>query len=171
MSNAIVSFRTNAESPAVTTMSQTRNETWLFARDAMREETRSKKPHTSRPETRTIMPIRSKMTSRFTAARASPGVRTPKTSISAPPNIATAGRSSGNRPMFRSEIRTYVRRKTPVAATRANDATGAEDGLRRYGTFLEENGSTVFPLRLNTVTQFAAFSGPPNRLRGGDRVV
>src|SRR5438445_730752 len=168
MSNAIVSFRTNAESPAVTTMSQTRNETWLFARDAMREETRSKKPHTSRPETRTIMPIRSKMTSRFTAARASLGVSTPKTSISAPPNIATAGLSSGNRPMFRSEIRTYVRRKIPVAATSANDnATGTADGPRRYGTLLEESGSTVFPLRLNTVTQFAAFSGPPNRLRGG----
>src|SRR5213594_1852869 len=43
---AIVSFRTRADRAAVATINQTRNETWVLARLAIREETRSKNPHT-----------------------------------------------------------------------------------------------------------------------------
>src|SRR5438445_5564779 len=105
-SSAIVSFRTIADNAAVATMSHARNEAWLFARTAIRDETRSKNPQTSSPETRSIMPTRSTMTSRLIARRAWAGVRTPSTSISAPPSIATAGRSMGNRRTVRYEMRT-----------------------------------------------------------------
>jgi len=105
-SSAIVSFRTSAERKAVAIMSHARKEAWLFARVAMRDETRSKKPHTSRPETRTIIPTSNRITSTLMAVIASSGVRTPKRSMSAPPSIATAGRSSGNRPTLRREIST-----------------------------------------------------------------
>ena len=115
-SNAIVSFRTTADSAAVVTMSQTRKEVCVFARAAIRDETRSKNPQASSPDTRTIMPTRSRITSRLMAAIASAGVRIPRTSMSAPPSMATAGRSMGNRRTFRREIRTYVTTKTTVAA-------------------------------------------------------
>src|SRR5712691_8209493 len=115
-SNAIVSFRTTADNAAVVTMSQTRKEVCVFARAAIRDETRSKNPHASSPDTRTIMPTRSRITSRLIAAIASAGVRIPRTSMSAPPSMATAGRSIGNRRTFRREMRTYVTTKTTVAA-------------------------------------------------------
>src|SRR5256712_2635613 len=118
-SSAIVSFKTIADNAAVATMSQARNEVWLFARTAIRDETRSKNPQASSPETRSIMPTRSKITSRLIARSAWAGVRTPRTSISAPPSIATAGRSMGNRRTVRNEMRTYVTRKTKVAAASA----------------------------------------------------
>src|SRR5213594_2635580 len=49
-SSAIVSFNTMADNAAVATMSHVRNETWLFARTAIRDETRSKNPHAASPE-------------------------------------------------------------------------------------------------------------------------
>src|SRR5881296_2475407 len=117
--SAIVSFKTMADSAAVATMSHARSEAWVFARLAIREDTRSKNPQTSSPETRSIMPTRSTITSRLIARSAWAGVRTPRTSISAPPSIATAGRSMGNRRTVRNEMRTYVTRKTKVAAASA----------------------------------------------------
>src|SRR2546430_7628061 len=43
---AIVSFRTRADRAAVATINQTRNETWVLARVAIREETRSDRKST-----------------------------------------------------------------------------------------------------------------------------
>src|SRR6266567_4196003 len=51
-SNAIVSFNTMADNAAVATMSHARNVAWFFARSAIREETRSKNPQISSPDTR-----------------------------------------------------------------------------------------------------------------------
>src|SRR5437867_8438130 len=56
--SAIVSFKTMADKAAVATMSQARSEAWVFARSAIRDETRSKNPQTSRPDTRSTMPMR-----------------------------------------------------------------------------------------------------------------
>src|SRR3990172_1661610 len=173
---AIVSFSTRADRKAVASMSHTRNEVWLRAREASREDTKSKKPHTSSPETRTIIPTRRRITSRLIAAIAPVGVRTPRTSMRAAPSIATAGRSRGNRPMFRREIRTYVRRNTAVAAARAYvRATGPRDGPFLYARFATKSlrladGSRTFPACLNTLSQFAASSGPRNGLPHGGRV-
>src|SRR5256712_14189738 len=118
-SSAIVSFRTIADNAAVTTMSKARNEAWLFARTAIRDETKSKNPQPSSPERTSLMPTRSTITSRSIASSAWAGAGTPRTSINATPSMATAGRSMGNRRTVRNEIRTYVTRKTTVAAASA----------------------------------------------------
>src|SRR2546428_506176 len=76
-SNAIVSFSTRADNAAVATMSHARNAAWFFARTAIRDETRSKNPQISSPDTSSIMPTRSTITSRLIARSASVGVRTP----------------------------------------------------------------------------------------------
>src|SRR5256712_11145949 len=142
-SNAIVSFSTRADNAAVATMSHARNAAWFFARTAIRDETRSKNPQISSPDTSSIMPTRSTITSRLIARSASVGVRTPSTSMNAPPSIATAGRSIGKRRTVRKEIRTYVTRKTTVAATRAySAATSAADGAPHYGTLRGEASRT-----------------------------
>src|SRR2546426_750542 len=58
-------------------------------------------------------------------------------------SIATAGRSIGKRRTVRKEIRTYVTRKTTVAATRAySAATSAADGAPHYGTLRGEASRT-----------------------------
>jgi len=94
---AIVSFRTRAERTAVTTMRPARRLAWSRERRATRAATRSKKPHASRPETRIIIPMRSRRTSTLIAARASAGPTIPRRSMRAAPSIAVAGRSRGKR--------------------------------------------------------------------------
>ena len=49
------------------------------------------------------------------------------------------GRSSGKRPTFQSVIRTYVTKKSAVAANNEySEATRVADGSRRYGTCAPE---------------------------------
>src|SRR6267143_1041016 len=84
-----------------------------------------------------IRPARRRITLTLIARTAWAGVRTPNTSMSAPPNIATAGRSIGKRRIVRSEIRTYVTRKTAVAKRRpAEVATEPADWVCSYRLLL-----------------------------------
>src|SRR2546422_4729864 len=69
-SSAIVSFRTIADNAAVTTMSHARNAAWLFARTAIRDETRSKNRRPPAPKTRTTRPPRTPSPPRLTPRRA-----------------------------------------------------------------------------------------------------
>lgn len=106
-----------ADGTSVENMTHRRNGAWLFARTAIREDTGSKKPDRSRPDPRAIITTKRKITSMWIERKTSLRVRTPKTSISAPPSIAASGRSIGKRRIVRSEIRTCVARKMAVAAT------------------------------------------------------
>jgi len=61
-----------------------------------------------------------------------------------------------------------VTRKMAVAATRPYDAATEEPDTRdRSRTLRVRCSSKNLPLLLNTLSQFAAFSGPSNELRQG----
>ncbi len=105
-SNTTVSLSIRAESNAVTSITRMRNSNWFLDARIILTDTQVKKPQSSRDTTMIIIPSSSPRMSSWVEATAWSAATTPKRTIRAAPNRATAGLSKLSLPNRLTEIRT-----------------------------------------------------------------